>query len=83
MERLMWARPLSQTRAVVIIPVDALPSHRWWGERPSFWEKSPEGAFSITQERQPRYSRARAIQGRVSISEWEDMPSSPGSLHVF
>lgn len=27
MERLVWARPLSQTRAVVIAPVKSLSSH--------------------------------------------------------
>lgn len=43
----MWARPLSHTRAVVIVPGNALTGHRW-GKKSGFWEQSPEGAFSIT-----------------------------------
>lgn len=47
MWRLMWARPLSHTRAVVLVPENVLTDHRW-RKRSSFWDQSPEGAFSIT-----------------------------------
>lgn len=42
-------------------------------EKPGVWEQSPERAFR--EERQPRSSRAGAVQGRVRTSEWKDVPS--------
>lgn len=80
---MMWTRLFrqKQTGLQELFPGIHLTSYMW-RERSRFWEQSPKGGFSSSQERQPRNSRAGAVQGRGSASEWKDMPSFPGSLGI-